>query len=96
VPDPTTWKGRLYGALQDVQSPGQFATSAVYGHSLSTKPLVTVTGAGPVSIPLSKKQGEALLAAGKRRVGVELMKSMLDHLPISYSLLQKGAFLGLR
>jgi hypothetical protein len=62
----------MYAALQDIQPPGQFATSAVYGQGLPSKPLVTVTGAGPVSIPLSKEQGAALLAAGRLRVTREL------------------------
>jgi hypothetical protein len=64
-PDPSTWQGRLYAALQGVEAPGQFATSAVYTQDLTAKPLVTVQGAGPVSIPVSKEQATALLTAGE-------------------------------
>jgi hypothetical protein len=61
----STWEDKLYAALQSVEAPGKFATSAAYTQDLSATPLITVQGVGPLSVPLSMRQAAALLLAGR-------------------------------
>jgi hypothetical protein len=64
-PDPSTWRDRLYAALQTVPAPGKFATSAAYTAKLPDTPLLAVEGVGPLTLPLSMRQAAALLLAGE-------------------------------
>jgi hypothetical protein len=62
----TTWEDSLYEALCSVKPPGTYAVSAVCAKDLGGKRLMTIPGVGALSLPISKAQGAALLAAGEQ------------------------------